>query len=273
MADPVAVAVNGVMGRMGLQIARLLSQNPSFRIVGGIERKGHSSVGVDIGLLIQGKNSGVMVTDDPSRITERVDCIIDFSTPASTLAILEYARKKKISLVIGTTGISKEDTEMIHQAGKETAIVQSPNMSVLVNLLFKLVELAAETAGDSFDAEIVEVHHKNKIDAPSGTALKLADIIARACNRQLSDTARYERHGQIGTRPRGEIGIQALRGGDIVGEHTVMFIGTGERLEITHRATSRENFAQGALLAAQWIAGKTPGVYTMGDVLGLAMKV
>lgn len=273
MADPVAVAVNGVMGRMGLQIARLLSQNPSFRIVGGIERKGHSSVGVDIGLLIQGKNSGVMVTDDPSRITERVDCIIDFSTPASTLAILEYARKKKISLVIGTTGISKEDTEVIRQAGKETAIVQSPNMSVLVNLLFKLVELAAETAGDSFDAEIVEVHHKNKIDAPSGTALKLADIIARACNRQLSDTARYERHGQIGTRPRGEIGIQALRGGDIVGEHTVMFIGTGERLEITHRATSRENFAQGALLAAQWIAGKTPGVYTMGDVLGLAMKV
>ena len=273
MINPVAVVVNGVMGRMGLQIARLLSQNASFRIVGGIERKGHSSVGVDIGLLIQGKNSGVTVTDDPARVTEHIDCIIDFSTPASTLAILEYAKNKKISLVIGTTGLSKEETETIRRAGEETAIVQSPNMSVLVNLLFKLVELAARTAGDGFDAEIVEAHHKNKIDAPSGTALKLADIIAHAYNRQLADAARYERHGQIGARPRGEIGIQSLRGGDIVGEHTVMFIGTGERLEITHRATSRENFAQGALLAAQWLAGKNPGVYTMGDVLGLTMQV
>ncbi len=273
MPDQVFVAVNGIMGRMGLQIARLLYQDPSFTIAGGIERKNHPSIGVDIGTLLQGKNSEVKVTDDPEMIKTKLDCIIDFTTPASTLAVLEYARKKKVAMVIGTTGFSKEETETINQAGKEIPIVISPNMSVLVNLVFKLVELAAHVVGDGYDAEIVEAHHKNKIDAPSGTAIKLADIIAHAYNKRLTDTARYERHGQIGVRPRGEIGIQTLRGGDIVGEHTVMFIGTGERLEITHRATSRENFANGALLAAQWAAHKQPGIYSMSDVLGLTKKL
>jgi 4-hydroxy-tetrahydrodipicolinate reductase len=273
MAEQFRVSVNGIMGRMGMQIARMLSNDDSFDIIGGIERKDHPSLGVDIGMLIQGKNSGVRVTDNPESITAKPDCIIDFSTPASTLAILGYARKKKVSMVIGTTGFSKTGIETINQAGKDVAIVISPNMSVLVNLIFKLVELAANVVGDGFDAEIVEAHHKNKIDAPSGTAIKLADIIAHAYNKPLSDTARYERHGQIGVRPRGEIGIQTLRGGDIVGEHTVMFIGTGERLEITHRATSRENFAQGALLAAKWVVRKQPGVYSMSDVLGLTKKM
>ncbi len=269
MAERIRVAVNGISGKMGMQIARLLSNDNSFDIVGGIERKEHPSLGVDIGMLIQGKNSGVRVTDNPDHITTKPDCIIDFSTSASTLATVEYARKKKISMVIGTTGFSKVGIETINQAGNDVAIVISPNMSVLVNLVFKLVELTANVVGDSFDAEIVEAHHKNKIDAPSGTAIKLADIIAHAYNKPLSDIAKYERNGQIGSRPRGEIGVQAVRGGDIVGEHTVMFIGAGERLEITHRATSRENFAQGALLAAKWIVRKQPGVYSMIDVLGL----
>ncbi len=272
-AQPVSVAVSGIMGRMGQQIARLLFQDQSFVIAGGIERKNHPSLGMDIGMLIRGTNSGARVTDDPGSIPPPVDCIIDFSAPSSTLALLEFARKQKISMVIGTTGFSQEEIEQIRKAGKEIAIVHSPNMSILVNLLFKLVGFTAGVIGDGFDAEIVEVHHKNKVDAPSGTALKLAEAIAGAYNKPLAGAARYERHGQIGARPRGEIGIQALRGGDIVGEHTVMFIGTGERLEITHRATSRENFAQGALLAARWIAGKQPGMFSMADVLGLTGQI
>ncbi len=268
-ARPVHVAVNGIMGRMGQQIARLLFQDQSFVVAGGLERTNHPSIGLDIGTLIQGKTAGVRVTDDPGNFASSPDCVIDFSTPSSTLALLAYAQQQKVAMVIGTTGFSAQETETIKQAAQQTAIVHSPNMSVLVNLLFKLVGLTAGVLGDGFDAEIVELHHKNKVDAPSGTALKLADLIAGAYGKKLEDSARYERHGQIGPRPKGQIGIQTVRGGDIVGEHTVLFIGTGERLEITHRATSRENFAQGALLAARWVAGKQPGMYSMADVLGL----
>ncbi len=269
MPKQVSIAVNGVLGRMGMHLARLFSLDRSFIIAGGIERKGHPSIGVDIGMLFQGKNSGIKVTDDPASLQTSVDCIVDFSTPASALLMLSYAQQRHISMVIGTTGFSPEEMDKINQAGREIAIVMAPNMSVLMNLTFKLVELTAKVLGENYDAEIVETHHKNKVDAPSGTALKLADTIANAYGKPLKELARYDRHGTIGVRPNGEIGIQTLRGGDIVGEHTVMFIGTGERLEITHRATSRENFAQGALLAAKWIVGKPPGMYTMTDVLGL----
>jgi len=269
MAERIKVAINGVMGRMGMQVARLLYQDDSFIVVGGIERKNHPSIGVDIGTLINGKRSEVKVKATPEEIKPEPACIIDFSTPASTLAVLDYAKKKSIPMIIGTTGFSKEELTTIEQSARNIAIVLSPNMSVLVNLVFKIVELVAKTVGDNFDAEIVEVHHKNKMDAPSGTAIKLADIIAHAYNKSLNDIVRYERYGQIGIRPKGEIGVQSLRGGDVVGEHTVMFIGAGERLEITHRAMSRENFANGALIAAKWVVNQSPGMYSMADVLGL----
>ncbi|MCL4558105.1 MAG: 4-hydroxy-tetrahydrodipicolinate reductase [Deltaproteobacteria bacterium] len=270
MTEPIAVAVNGAMGRMGMQISKLLLEDPSCSIVAVVEKKGHPSVGVDIGTVVSSRKSGVLVSDDFNDIKGRVDCIIDFSAPASTLSVLRYAQDRHISMVIGTTGFSaKTEMEAIHRAGSETAIVMAPNMSVLMNVVFKLVELSARALGGSYDAEIVEAHHRNKVDAPSGTALKLADIIAHAYGRPLEEIARYERHGAVGARRSGEIGIQSLRGGDVVGEHTVMFIGAGERLEITHRATSRENFAQGAVLAAKWAAGKQPGLYSMAEVLGL----
>lgn len=269
MAEPIAIAVNGAMGRMGMQILRLLYNDRSFNVTSGIENKNHPSIGVDLGTLILGKKSGIEITDNPENITGKTDCIIDFSKPVSTLSILAYARQRHITMVIGTTGFSQTELEDINRASSEIAVVMAPNMGVLMNLTFKLVELTAKVLGDSYDAEIVEAHHKNKVDAPSGTALKLADTIANAYGKPLKEIARYDRHGTIGARPKGEIGIQTLRGGDIVGEHTVMFIGTGERLEITHRATSRENFAQGALLAAKWVVGKPPGMYNMIDVLGL----
>lgn len=269
MNDAISVAINGVMGRMGVQILRLLYKDHAFHMIGGIEKTGHPSIGLDLGTIAIGKKTGTAVVDNPERITDKIHCIIDFSIPASTLSILEYAKQNDVCMVIGTTGFSETELDTINQAARRIAIVLAPNMSVLVNLTFKLVELTAKVLGDSYDAEIVEAHHKNKIDAPSGTAIKLAELIAQAYNKPLRDIARYERHGSIGVRPKGEIGIQTVRGGDIVGEHTVMFIGTGEKLEITHRATSRENFAQGALLAAKWLYNKQPGIYSMINVLGL----
>lgn len=269
MADQIRIAVNGIMGRMGVQITRLLYQDPIFLMVGGIERKHHPSIGVDIGTFIMGKKSNVRITDNPYDIKVKPECIIDFSTTSSTLSILDFAKKEHIPMVIGTTGFSQVEIDTIHQSGNVIAIVMSPNMSVLVNVVFKLVELVAKTVSDGYDAEILEIHHRNKLDAPSGTAIKLADIITNAYSRPLNNTIKYERHGQIGVRPKGEIGVQSLRGGDVVGEHTVMFIGTGERIEITHRATSRENFAHGALLAAKWVVKQKPGIYNMSDVLGL----
>ncbi len=269
MGNPIAVAVNGVMGRMGTHVLRLLFSDQDFNIIGGIEKKGHTSTGLDLGVITSGKKSGLSIVDDPANIAGKIDCIIDFSLPASTLSILEFAIRKGVRMVIGTTGFPQSDVERIKQAGNEIAIVMAPNMSVLVNLAYKLVETAAKALGDNYDTEIVESHHKNKVDAPSGTTMKMAEIIAQAYNKPLKDIARYERHGSIGPRPKGEIGIQTVRGGDIVGEHTVMFIGTGERLEIIHRATNRENFAMGALIAAKWVVGKQPGMYNMIDVLGL----
>ncbi len=269
MAETTAIAINGAMGRMGMQIAKLLLEDPSCSIAAVVERKGHPSVGTDFGTLTSGRKSGISVSDDFGGIAGKIDCIIDFSAPVSTLSVLRYARGSHIPMIIGTTGFSKLELETIDRAGGEIAIVVAPNMSVLMNIVFKIVGLSAQVLGSGYDAEIVELHHRNKVDAPSGTALMLADIIARAYKRPLEELARYDRHGAVGARHSGEIGIQALRGGDIVGEHTVMFIGSGERLEITHRTTSRENFAQGAVLAAKWVTGKTPGIYTMSDVLGL----
>ncbi len=195
--------------------------------------------------------------------------VIDFTSPTATLAILKEAVSQKKPMVIGTTGFTTEETKKITVASKKIPIVLSPNMSVGVNVVFKLLTDATAALGDAFDAEIVEMHHRQKKDAPSGTALRMGEAIAQVRGTTLTDVGRFERSGVIGARPTGEIGIQSLRGGDVVGEHTVIFAGPGERIEITHRAHSRQNFARGALLAARWVVHQPPGLYNMMDVLNL----
>ncbi len=197
------------------------------------------------------------------------DVVIDFTAPAASLAILEQAVSQKKPIVIGTTGFTDAEKEEIISASQEIAMVFSPNMSVGVNVVFKLLADATRALGDAYDAEIVEMHHRQKKDAPSGTALRMGEVIAQARETTLDEVGRFERHGDIGARSLGEIGIQSLRGGDVVGEHRVIFAGPGEHIEITHSAHSRENFARGALIAARWVANQKPCLYDMMDVLNL----
>ncbi len=209
----------------------------------------------------------VIVTDGDAEITG--DVIIDFTTKDATLSLLKRAEKNKIPMVIGTTGLDDSDKEEIKKSAKKIPIVFSPNMSIGINLLFILLKKTAEVLGDEYDVEIIEAHHRYKKDAPSGTALALAEIIAKAMGTELNRAGVFSRKGMIGERKRGEIGIQTVRAGDIVGDHTVLFATEGERIEFTHRATSRDNFARGAIRAAKWVYRRNPGLYTMLDVLGL----
>ena len=238
-------------------------------MVGATEVPGHERVGTDASALGGWAAPGVVVRDDMAEAAADADVIVDFTAPAATLAHAEYAAGSGKSMVTGTTGFTDGQRETLLAALGKIPCVFAPNMSVGINLLLELARGTAFSLGDGYDAEIVETHHGRKVDAPSGTALALAESVASGRGRDLSDVARYERHGNTGPRKKGEIGVQTLRGGDVVGDHTVMFLGDGERIELTHRATSRENFSSGALRAVKWIAGKPPGIYSMRDVLGL----
>ncbi len=263
MADgTVRVVVAGVAGRMGSTLARLISQAPGLAVCGGTERGGSAMLGKDGG--------GFTVVADLGEAIRagRGQVAIDFTSPDAAAAHARACAEHGAALVLGTTGLTAEAKEAVRQASRRVPVVQSPNMSVGVNVMFKVAAELARVLGPSFDVEIVEAHHRMKKDAPSGTALKLAEEVATALGRG-QDSLRFARHGQVGERPRQEIGVQALRGGDVVGEHTVFFFGDGERLELTHRASSRDQFAQGALRAAAWVAGRAPGLYDMADVLGL----
>ncbi len=263
------VTVAGVAGRMGSRIASLCIEHPDINLVGAFERKGHDKIGEDIGLLIGKGNLGIPIVDDIRTVIDNTDVIIDFTTVGSTLNNIRIASESKKAMVIGTTGFSKEDLKEISALSESIPCVMAPNMSVGVNLLFKILEDIAKVLGDDYDVEIIEAHHRMKKDAPSGTALKMAEIIANTLGRNLEDVVVYARKGLIGQRDAKEIGIQTIRAGDIVGEHTVLFGGIGERIEITHRASSRDTFARGAIRAALWIYGKKPGLYNMLDVLEL----
>lgn len=263
------IIVMGVAGRMGSRIASLSKEYEELELSGAVEIKGHELVGKDAGLAIGAGEMKVTITDSLEGIINEADVVIDFTSAASTLQHIKIADNNKKAMVIGTTGISKEEIEKIKSYTNNIPIVFAPNMSVGVNLLFKVLQDIARTLGDDYDIEIVEAHHRLKKDAPSGTAMKMAQVIANAVNRNLEEVAVYERKGLIGERTKKEIGIQTLRGGDVVGEHTVFFYGLGERLEITHKASSRDTFARGALKAAIWISDKKPGLYDMQDVLGL----
>jgi len=263
------IIVSGAAGRMGTRITALANDDKNLKIVGALERKDHPKIGTDIGEVIRTGKTGISITSDLNSIKEKAEVIIDFSSPKATTALSKIAAEKGIAMVIGTTGLEKEDINEITSNTVKTPFVLAPNMSVGVNLLLKILADIAKVTGDDYDVEIIEAHHKLKKDAPSGTAMKMANVLASALNRNLDEIAVYARKGLIGERTQKEIGIQTIRAGDIVGEHTVLFGGLGERIEITHKASSRDTFARGALKAALWVSKKSPGLYDMQDVLGL----
>jgi 4-hydroxy-tetrahydrodipicolinate reductase len=265
----VKAAVTGASGRMGRRIVYFIHENPLLKLTGALELAGHPSIGEDAGELSGVGRLGVKVTDDSKRAFKDSDVIIDFSHHEATLKNLEEAVSLASAVVIGTTGFSLHQRDRIKELARDTRVVMAPNMSVGVNLLLKLVDEAAALLGRDYDIEIVESHHRHKKDAPSGTALRIAEVAALATNRDLERVAVYERKGIIGERGAEEIGIQCIRGGDIVGDHTVVFAGPGERIELTHRAHSRDTFASGAVKAALWVVNKPNGLYDMQDVLGL----
>jgi len=265
----IRTGVVGFGGRMGSLIARSILERPDFILAGALEDNTYPSIGRDAGEVLGYPKSGTFVSKDLNEAFETCECIIDFTFPEVTLAVCSYAAEKGKAMVIGSTGFKEEQRKAIEVLSKKIPVVMSPNMSIGVNVLLKIVSQMAGLLDEGYDAEIVEAHHRLKKDAPSGTALALALAVSRGRGVDMEKHACYERHGIIGVRPVGEIGIQTVRAGDIVGEHTVMFAGPGERIEIAHKAHSRENFARGAIKAAGWVMGKQPGLYSMMDVLGI----
>jgi len=265
----VDISISGVAGRMGKSIVAAVQENKDTHLSGALEAAGHPSIGRDAGIISGVERIGVRVTDSPEHAFKKAQVIIDFSTPEASIRNLEVAAALKKAIVIGTTGFSQHHRDMIKELSEKTKVLIAPNMSVGVNLLFRLVSDASKILGDDYDAEIVEYHHRQKVDAPSGTALKIAEVIANSLNRDIHKVAVYERKGIVGERSTEEIGIQSVRAGDIVGDHIVLFAGNGERIELIHRAHSRATFAKGAVRAAIWLKDKGAGLYDMQDVLGL----
>ncbi|NOQ45130.1 MAG: 4-hydroxy-tetrahydrodipicolinate reductase [Desulfobulbaceae bacterium] len=264
------VIVAGAAGRMGQRISYMVQQNPHLELAAAFEQPDNPAVGKDVGENAGFGTTEVTISPGIESVIEQGDVIIDFTFHKATMGFVEIAAKHGRAMVIGTTGLTAENLAAIKSLAEGAfPCVQAPNMAVGVNVLFKLVEKTAAILGDAYDVEIVEAHHRMKKDAPSGTALKLGEMAAGALKRDLAEVGVFERNGMIGERTDKEIGIQTIRAGDIVGEHTVYFAGAGERIEITHRAHSRDNFAGGAAKAAAWVAGKPNGMYTMFDVLGL----
>jgi 4-hydroxy-tetrahydrodipicolinate reductase len=263
------IAVCGAAGRMGRAIIELARQTDGVVLIGALERPGLPAIGGDAGELAGVGRLNVPIRDDVAAVLSGCDVLIDFTTAAATLAHVEACRKAGRRMVIGTTGLDAGARQQIETAAREIAIVFAPNMSVGVNLCFKLLEMAARVLGNSADVEIIEAHHRHKVDAPSGTALRMGEVVAAALGRNLKDCAVYGREGNTGERAGQTIGFETIRAGDIVGDHTVMFAGSGERVEISHKATSRLTFAAGALRAAQWLMQKPAGLYDMQDVLSL----
>ncbi len=263
------VIIAGAAGRMGRRIGYMVNEQPELQVAAGFERPDSPDVGKDMGELGGYGSNGVMVADDLAAVIDQGDVIIDFTFHEATMKIARQAAQKNRAMVIGTTGLSQENLQELAELCNNFPCVQAPNMAVGVNVLFKLAAKVASILGNDYDMEIVEAHHRMKKDAPSGTAMKLGEMMAQAVGRNLDEVGVFARHGIIGERTDTEIGLQTIRAGDIVGEHTVYFAGAGERLELTHRAHSRDNFARGAALAAAWVYEKPNGLYNMFDVLGL----
>lgn len=263
------VAVTGAAGRMGRTLIETIKATQGIMLTAAIVRPDSSLVGVDIGELACGGPTGLSVSGDLESVLDSFDVLVDFTHPTVSVKNIEICRKAGKAMIIGTTGFTGTERRMIEEASREVPIVFAANFSVGVNLCLKLVDIAARAFGNEVDIEIVETHHRDKVDAPSGTALAMGEIIAEALDRDLEKVAVYGREGQTGARSRETIGISSVRAGDVVGDHTVIFAADGGRTEITHRASSRKTFARGAARAAIWLEGKPAGLYDMQDVLGL----
>jgi 4-hydroxy-tetrahydrodipicolinate reductase len=263
------VIIAGAAGRMGRRIGYMVNEHPTLHIAAGFEKEDSPDLGKDMGDLGGYGPTGIKVAGGLDAVMDEGDVIIDFTFHEATMQIARMAAEKNRAMVIGTTGLSQENLQELAKLAKNFPCVQAPNMAVGVNVLFKLAAKVASILGNDYDMEIVEAHHRMKKDAPSGTAVKLGELMAQAVGRDLENVGVFSRHGIIGERTDSEIGLQTIRAGDIVGEHTVYFAGAGERLELTHRAHSRDNFARGAALAAAWVVKQPHGLYTMFDVLGL----
>jgi 4-hydroxy-tetrahydrodipicolinate reductase len=263
------LAIAGAAGRMGRVLTRIIREMPGAELVGGLESEGSPHIGADMGDLAGLGRIGVTVSRDPLDLFTRIDGIVDFTVPAASLGLVDMAAQARIVHVIGTTGIDEAGEAKIRAAARHARIVKSGNMSLGVNLLAAMVKKVAAALGEDFDVEVLEMHHRHKIDAPSGTALLLGQAAAEGRNIDLKQRAVRSRDGHTGARRPGDIGFATLRGGSVVGEHTVMFAGPAERIELSHRAESRDIFARGAVKAALWAQDKKPGLYSMKDVLGL----
>ncbi len=267
-ARPVAIAVAGASGRMGRMLVEAVLAAPDCRLSGALDLAGSPALGQDAGAFL-GKASGVTITADLREGLAGADVLIDFTRPEGTLAHLAVCRELGVGIVVGTTGFTPQQKAEIAAAAQSIGVVFAPNMSVGVNVVLKLLEFAAKSLADGYDVEIVEAHHRHKVDAPSGTALAMGEAVARALGQDLQQQAVFAREGHTGERQPGTIGFATVRGGDIVGDQTVMFCGSGERIEITHRSASRANYAAGSVRAARFLVAHGPGLYGMDDVLGL----
>ncbi len=264
------LAIAGAAGRMGRTLTRIVHEMDGCEVAGGLEAKGSRFVGQDMGALAGIGELDISISDDPLHLFTRIDGIIDFTAPAATVALTELSAQARIVHVIGTTGLSPDDDAKLKAAARHARIVKSGNMSLGVNLLAVMVKKVATALGQDFDIEVLEMHHRHKVDAPSGTALLLGEAAAEGRDILLRGRSIRTRDGHTGARPDGDIGFAILRGGSVIGEHSVIFAGPDERIELTHKAQSRDIFAHGAVKAAIWAADKKPGFYTMLDVLGLS---
>lgn len=262
------IAIAGATGRMGRMLIETVLNSPDAQLVGALEHSACPQLGEDAGAFL-GKKTGVVITSDIAQALSEAEFLIDFTRPEGTMAHLALAQKTGSKMIIGTTGLSGEQIDSLKKASANLAIVFAPNMSVGVNATFKLLEIAAKMLNEGYDIEIIEAHHRHKVDAPSGTALRIGEVIADAIGQKLDDVAVYAREGHTGERKAGSIGFATIRGGDIVGDHTVLFAGEGERIEISHKSSSRQSYAQGSLRAARFLQNQSSGLYDMQDVLGL----
>jgi 4-hydroxy-tetrahydrodipicolinate reductase len=262
------IAIAGATGRMGKMLIEAVLNTPDTQLVGALEHASCSQLGEDAAAFL-GKKTGVLISADVAQVLSGAQFLIDFTRPEGTMAHLAVAEKTGTKMVIGTTGLSAEQIANLKTASAKLAIVFAPNMSVGVNATFKLLEMAAKMLNEGYDIEIIEAHHRHKVDAPSGTALRMGEVIADSLGKKLDDVAVYAREGHTGERQEGTIGFATIRGGDIVGDHTVLFAGEGERIEISHKSSSRQSYAQGSLRAARFLQNQTVGLYDMQDVLGL----
>ncbi|MDS1140801.1 4-hydroxy-tetrahydrodipicolinate reductase [Pusillimonas sp. SM2304] len=259
------IAIAGADGRMGRMLIEAVTQSPDLELTVALDRAGSPAIGQDAGAFL-GLETGVLISDDLDALSN-ADCLIDFTRPEGTLAHLQACVQHGTKCVIGTTGFDEQGKQAIQAASQKIAVVFAPNMSVGVNATLRLLDMAAKLLNSGYDVEVFEAHHRNKVDAPSGTALAMGETVASAWGKKLDDIADWARHGETGARETGKIGFSVLRGGDIVGDHTVYFCGTGERIEITHRSSSRATYAQGSLRAARYLARKEFGLFDMQDVL------